>query len=232
MDRSQLVGKLIDLGVVSFKRSVKVAGVRREELALAVHPAMALAFPETRKAILEHLESELVDLRQAKVDSFAAVGFDSLPWAAWLADRQEKPLIYLTEMLGETGEQRHHVEGFFLRNHFVVCVESVLDNTLEWVSALRALRQRWCRVPLLLAIVDANPKVNQKSFAWLEVPFAPLCALDEIVDAGVQRGLLKKAEATRLLKGFYAKLKPVPKPKPEDEKKKHAQVHDLDEHGH
>ena len=224
MDRKGLAGKLIDCGVVSFKHFAKAAGVRREETALRVHPSMALAYPGTRKVFLDRLEAEVTE-RCTRLDSFAAVDYDSLPWAAWLADRQEKPLLYLHEALAETGETRHKVEGYFLRNHFVACVESVLDNTVEWVSALKALRRAYCRVPLLLTIVDANPKVNARSFEWLEVPFVSLVSLDEIAEAAVERKLLKAAEAEKLLKGFYKQLKPVPKP--EDEKAKRK----IQEHG-
>ncbi len=226
MDRTTLAGKLIDCGVVSFSRLVRSAGTRKLEPFLSLHPSMLLAYPETRAAVLARLENEITE-RQAHFDSLAGVDYDSLPWAAWLAARHEKPLLYLREALAETGETLHKLEGFFLRNHMVVCVDAVLDNTVEWVSALKTLRKAYCRVTLLITVLDANPNVNKKSFDWLEIPFHALITLDDVAEVAVERGLVKKAEAARLLKEYYAGLKPVPKPE-DAKKKKRAHVHDLD----
>ena len=100
-----------------------------------------LSYPEERR-IMMALLTELV-LRATALESFdlvAGVATAGIPWASLLAERVEKPLVYVREAAKEHGKGQQ-VEGVLREGQRAIVIEDLVTTGGSVIEAAEGLRE-------------------------------------------------------------------------------------------
>ncbi|HYD99640.1 MAG TPA: orotate phosphoribosyltransferase [Alphaproteobacteria bacterium] len=105
-----------------------------------------ISFPRARTRLME-MAVRLLE-QAAPIDGFDAVAGGEtagIPYAAWIADRMEKPMLYVRKKPKGFGRNAQ-IEGFFAEGDRVLLVEDLATDGGSKLNFIRALREAGCEV--------------------------------------------------------------------------------------
>ncbi|MBU0981372.1 orotate phosphoribosyltransferase [Patescibacteria group bacterium] len=158
----------------------------------------------------------VVKVRESIVDGFvemikvdglpeviAGTATAGIPWAAWVADRLQLPLVYIRGEAKEHGTKKR-VEGMMPQGVKVVLIEDHISTGKSSVSALLALREEE------RAIVDRVYAINTyelmkaaQAFDEIDVKFDTITNYSTILKVAHERGVIDESQVD-LLTDFRA----------------------------
>ncbi len=149
---------------------------------------LLISFPSTRD-ILIGLARHLCQERQIECDCVAGGETAGIPFAAWLAEKLNKPLIYVRKKRkGYGGGQL--LEG--IAQGKVLLVEDLMTDGGSKVGFIEGIREAGCTISDCLVIVDRQQKGAQK-LAEMGVTVHSLVGLSTCLEMGQALGLLSEA---------------------------------------
>ena len=111
-----------------------------------------ISFPAARRLVVDCLVETLkTDIQVANFDIVAGVATGGIPWAAWVADRLELPLVYVRPLAKDRGMKKQ-VEGLMEPGQRAVIVEDLITTGLSSVNAAEAVRSEGGQVDYCLSI--------------------------------------------------------------------------------
>ncbi len=148
---------------------------------------LLISFPSTRD-ILIGLARHLCQERPIECDCVAGGETAGIPFAAWLAEKLNKPLIYVRKKRKDYGGGQL-LEG--VAQGKVLLVEDLMTDGGSKVGFIEAIRDAGCTVSDCLVIVDREQKGAQK-LAEMGVTVHSLVGLSTCLEMGQAMGLLSK----------------------------------------
>ena len=142
-----------------------------------------ISFPEARARISGAL-ADGVSRRFGTVEVIAGTATAGIPWAAWVAERLELPMVYVRGEAKGHGQAKR-VEGRPLAGERVVVIEDLLSYGGSAISAIGALHAEGGKVIGLQAIVTWGFPEAGQGLAEAGVPWQTLvdyAALLETLD--------------------------------------------------
>lgn len=159
------------------------------------------------RALISHVEiRDLVTeafVEQAggmDVEVIAGTATAGIPWAAFLADRLKKPMIYVRSEAKEHGTKKR-VEGALKPGQKVLLIEDHISTGKSSVSALNALREEGAQVDTILAINSYELKEADEAFAAAGATVKTLSNYSVILQVVMEEGLITE-EQHQLLQEF------------------------------
>ncbi|MEK7146328.1 MAG: orotate phosphoribosyltransferase [Patescibacteria group bacterium] len=159
------------------------------------------------RALISHVEiRDLVTeafVEQVKgmdVEVIAGTATAGIPWAAFLADRLKKPMIYVRSEAKEHGTKKR-VEGALKSGQKVLLIEDHISTGKSSVSALNALREEGAQVDTILAINSYELKEADQVFDAAGAKVQTLCNYSVILQVTMEKGLINE-EQHQLLQEF------------------------------
>jgi orotate phosphoribosyltransferase len=141
-----------------------------------------ISLPEARNVVVNAFIEELKSLGM-EADYFSGTATAGIPWAAFVAERMEKPMLYVRSKPKEHGAGKM-VEGRGEKNKKIVVIEDALSTAGSSIVSVQALRDELeAEVRYILAIFSWDtPEAPQKARA-ANVKLKPLTMFSEIVEA-------------------------------------------------
>lgn len=156
-----------------------------------------------RTAIVKNFV-ETIRRRKIGCDAVAGVATAGIPWAALVAQRLNKPLLYVRPQAKGHG-RREQVEGGTARGRRVLVIEDLVSTGGSSLRAVQTLRKRGAQVGHLLALFAYLPEPLQKTFRRHRLHFFPLAEIEALLAAGRElKKLDRQKEATA--RRFLARL--------------------------
>ncbi len=149
---------------------------------------LLISFPSTRD-ILIGLARHLCQERQIECDCVAGGETAGIPFAAWLAEKLNKPLIYVRKKRKDYGGGQL-LEG--IAQGKVLLVEDLMTDGGSKVGFIEGIREAGCTISDCLVIVDRQQKGAQK-LAEMGVTVHSLVELSTCLEMGQALGLLSEA---------------------------------------
>jgi orotate phosphoribosyltransferase len=116
-----------------------------------------ISFPAARRLVVDCLVETLkADIQLDHFDIVAGVATGGIPWAAWVADRLELPLVYVRPLPKDRGMKKQ-VEGILEPGQRAVIIEDLITTGLSSVNAAEAVRSEEGQVEYCLSIFAFQP---------------------------------------------------------------------------
>lgn len=148
---------------------------------------IALSYPAVRTFLKNCLAEQAGAFEPFEV--VAGVATAGIPHGALLADKLDKPFIYVRSSAKDHG-RRNLIEGELRENQRVLLVEDLISTGGSCLTAAEALRDAAAEVTGVLAIFQYGFAKAQSAFASHNIPFQTLTHYDILVQEAVASGYI------------------------------------------
>jgi orotate phosphoribosyltransferase len=156
---------------------------------------LVLSHPAARKKVVEGLVAKISDFES--FDIVAGVATAGIPWGALLADRLEKPFIYIREKPKSHGRQ-NQIEGHLPEDARVLVIEDLISTGGSSIKAVEAAREAGAFVVGVLAIFTYGFDKASAVFSAADCPFSTLSNYDTLITKAVDNRYISPEDETTL----------------------------------
>ena len=156
---------------------------------------ITLSFPTVRNLII----NGFVEKSKAfePFDIVAGVATAGIPHGALLADRLEKPFIYVREKAKSHGRQ-NQIEGLITEGAKVLVIEDLISTGGSSLKAVETLREAGCVVVGILAIFTYGFEKASTVFKEANCPFDTLSDYDTLIAQAIDNQYVMPEELATL----------------------------------
>ncbi len=143
-----------------------------------------------------------IESHQLKFDLFGGIATAGIPYAAFLADRLNKPMIYIRPKPKDHGK-KNQIEGHYLENQSVVLVEDLINQGSSLADAMNGITQAKLVSHHCLSVVNYQMAEAQKRQRELGLSIISLTDFEHLLKAGMELNFLDEA-AKKILIQWHA----------------------------
>ena len=156
---------------------------------------ITLSYPAVRANIINGFVEKSKDFEP--FDIVAGVATAGIPHGALLADRLEKPFIYVREKAKSHGRQ-NQIEGLITEGSRVLVIEDLISTGGSSLKAVEALREAGCVVVGILAIFTYGFDKATTVFREAHCPFDTLSDYDTLIAQAIENQYVMPEELATL----------------------------------
>lgn len=143
---------------------------------------LVLSFPAVRTFVIQAFVDKAAQFEP--FDIVAGVATAGIPHGALLADRLEKPFIYVREKTKSHGRQ-NQIEGNIFDGARVLLIEDLISTGGSSLKAVETLREAGCTVVGVLAIFSYGFQKAEDVFQAADCPFETLSNYNTLVEKAI-----------------------------------------------
>src|SRR3989338_922465 len=157
---------------------------------------LLLSMTKERAKIVEHY---LKKIKQEKIqfDVVAGIATASIPWAAIVAEKLKKPMIYIRKEAKDHGRE-NLIEGGLEKGQKVLVIEDLVSTGGTSISSVEAARKEGAVVEKCLAIFSYEMELARKGFEEAKCELMTLSNFTTLVKIAAQKGYIKHEEIEML----------------------------------
>jgi orotate phosphoribosyltransferase len=156
---------------------------------------LVLSHPAARKQVVAGFEAAVSAFEP--FDVVAGVATAGIPWGALLADRLDKPFIYIREKPKSHGRQ-NQIEGQLTEGSKILVIEDLISTGGSSIKAVEAAREAGGVVIGVLAIFTYGFEKATQIFSEANCPFATLSNYDTLISQAVEKNYVSTADIATL----------------------------------
>lgn len=153
---------------------------------------LIISFPEERTAIVDGLV-EIIKEQDLKPDVIAGTATAAIPFASWVAERMNLPMIYVRSGQKGYGKERQ-IEGVLPEGARVIFTEDLITTGGGVLSAVSDVRQGGGEVVGVAAVFEYGLPASEEAFGKESVARWCLSDFAAILDVMSDRGDLTDEE--------------------------------------
>ena len=157
-----------------------------------------LAFPNERRMIRDGL-AELVKEMGIQFDQIAGLATAGIPHGAFLADRLQKPMVYIRSKAKGHG-RGNQIEGAYHPRQKLLLIEDLVNQGSSLDTAMKGVQNADLTASACLCIVSYQMEKASQVFKKWDLPWASLTDFDHICLAAEQTGAISKEDIELLKK--------------------------------
>jgi len=157
---------------------------------------LLLSFPEDRAKIVRSFVSKI---KKVKCDIIAGTATAGIPWAALIAGKLKKPLIYVRGKAKEHGKG-NQIEGLLKKGSNVVVIEDLISTGGSSLACVDALRKAGGKVSNLYAIFTYKFKSSEEAVKKSKVELTVLTNINELSRLAINTQYISKDDYKQLMK--------------------------------
>lgn len=152
---------------------------------------IALSYPEVRS----HIISSLIDISEkySQTDVIAGVATAGISWGAVLADKLNKPFVYIRAQAKDHGK-KNLIEGRLEEGSKVLIVEDLISTGGSSINCVNAVREQNCEVIAVISLFNYNLKQALANFQNANCNFESICDFDILIDQARKINYLNDSE--------------------------------------
>lgn len=163
---------------------------------------MLISFPAERRRIVAWLAERLeATLGRTGVDVIAGTATAGIPYAAWLAERLDLPMVYVRAAAKEHG-RRQRVEGRLNPGQRVVVVEDLVTTGGSSLSTVEGVEEAGGKVVGCLAIFSYELPRSAEAFEARGIPLLPLTGLSTLLEVAAESGRVSPERLDEVREGI------------------------------
>lgn len=139
-----------------------------------------ISYPEYRAQITK-IFCEKIREHYPKIELIAGTATAGIPWAAWIANDLNLPMVYIRSKPKGHG-LKSAIEGKALKGQKTLIIEDLISTGKSSIEALEHARQDGLEVLSILSIFNYGFKQSIENFKNADISFLSLCSLDELLD--------------------------------------------------
>jgi len=126
-------------------------------------------------------------------DVIAGIATASIPWAALVAERLKKPMIYIRKEAKDHGRE-NLIEGGLEPGQKVLVIEDLISTGATSLASVQAARKEGAIVEKCLAIFTYEMEASKKGFEEAKCQLLTLSNFSSLANVAAKKGYIKKEE--------------------------------------
>lgn len=145
---------------------------------------LILSYTAERNKVIEEFLQMMKDKR-LDCDVVAGVATAGIPWAAFLADRLKKPMLYVRASAKDHGKE-NQIEGELEEGKKVIVIDDLINTGGSSVAACQAISDSGGKVIACLAIFSYSHDEALKLFTDAKVPLYSLSDFNILIKVAIE----------------------------------------------
>ncbi|TFB23269.1 orotate phosphoribosyltransferase [Filobacillus milosensis] len=158
---------------------------------------LIISYPNVREDVIKQFVS-LIEESYSDVDVIAGCATAGIPHAAWVADRLQKPMIYVRDKAKSHG-LNNQIEGRLLEGQKVVVIEDLISTGGSSIKAANAVREAGGDVLGILSIFSYNLKASKDNMDKHKYNSTSLLTFDSLIEELKQKNHFNHNQVETLL---------------------------------
>ena len=158
---------------------------------------LLMSYPKERELIINSF-IKLIKKNKLKFDGFAGTATAGIPWAAWLAYKLRKPMVYVRSEAKDHGKE-NMVEGKIEKSKRYIVVEDLVSTGSSSLNTINALRAREAVVESCIAIFTYELEKSKKNFEDADVKLLTLTNFTSFVKTALKKKYISKEQLGHIL---------------------------------
>ncbi|OQX62017.1 MAG: orotate phosphoribosyltransferase [Desulfococcus sp. 4484_241] len=154
---------------------------------------LLISYPGARSLVVDRF-AEIVKGMTPAPGVIAGTATSGIPFAAWLADRLNLPMVYVRASEKAHGRGRS-IEGVLSEGEVVVVIEDLISTGGSSAAVVRRLKEAGAVVTGLLSIFSYELEKAAETFSGLSLTPKPLATISSLLELAVDRGHLSREDA-------------------------------------
>ncbi|MBI2664534.1 orotate phosphoribosyltransferase [Candidatus Woesearchaeota archaeon] len=157
---------------------------------------LLLSKVEQREKIVSYYIKKIQE-NSIEFDVAAGIATASIPWAALIAEKLAKPMIYIRKAAKEHGKQ-NLIEGGLEKGQKVLVIEDLVSTGGTSLSSVEAARKEGAAVEVCLAIFTYEMEAAKKGFEHAKCELVTLSNFSALTEVAAKKGYVKEEEIQML----------------------------------
>lgn len=153
---------------------------------------MLISHPTQRKMIVSHFVN-LIRQKFPKANCIAGTATAGIPWAAWIAEQMDLPMVYIRSKAKDYG-RKSAIEGDPAKDSKIVIIEDLISTGKSSLAAAEEVKKANVELLGVVSIFSYGLPVAAEKFKAAQLDFASLCTLDNLLTYAGENQLLTTAE--------------------------------------
>jgi orotate phosphoribosyltransferase len=158
---------------------------------------LLMSYPEKRKKIMDYFV-DVIKRRKLEFDVVAGIASSGIPHAAWLAERLDKPMIYIRKKEKEHGKE-NLIEGKLEKGQKVVIVEDLISTGSSSINGVEAVRNAGGIVECCLAIFTYGMGKAAEGFRNAGCEIVALSNFSALIEVAGKKNYIRPEERAKAL---------------------------------
>ncbi len=165
---------------------------------------LLMAYPKMRERITELLVTRIRETCPVEaLDVVAGVATAGIPWAAWVADKLNKPMAYVRDAPKGHGKGQQ-VEGGVAPGQVSIVIEDLTNQGGSALTAVAALREVGAAVDYCFSILAYEFPQTAEAFRAAGAELSSLCGLSTLLEVATASGQID-SEAEQAVQAWWRK---------------------------
>ena len=153
---------------------------------------LIISYPKARNRVIQGFIDK-IEQQHLTCDVIAGTATAGIPHAAWIADRLERPMIYVRSNAKQHGKH-NQIEGHIEPGQSVLVIEDLISTGGSAIAAVQALQQQQLTATHCLAIFNYQLPQSTQAFRDAQIELHTLTTLDTLLNVAVQHGTITNDE--------------------------------------
>jgi|SRR3989338_182283 len=158
---------------------------------------IVMSYPKERELIVNSL-IKLIKKNKIKVDGFAATATAGIPWAAWLAQKMKKPMVYVKAEKKDHGME-NLLEGKIEEGKTYVVVEDLISTGSSSINTINSVREKGGIVEYCIAIFTYELEKSKNNLEAANVKLLTLTNFTSFVKTALKNKYISKVQLTHIM---------------------------------
>lgn len=193
----EIVAKnLLDIHAVTLKPDEPFVWASGLHSPIYTDNRLTISYPYVRRNIAVGM-TELIKHHLPDVDVIAGVATAGIPHAAYVAERLQKPLIYVRSKAKDHGQGKQ-IEGVLKRGQKVVVIDDLLSTGGSALKAVEAVQAAGGEVIGVVAIFSYQLPALDENFKTVNLPYYTVTNYTTLIDTAKKNHLISDDQLTSL----------------------------------
>ena len=156
-----------------------------------------MSYPRQRDLIVNSF-IRLTKQNKIKFDGFAATATAGIPWAAWLAQKLKKPMVYVRSQSKDHGRE-NLIEGKIDEGKTYIVVEDLISTGSSSLNTINAVREKGGIAEYCIAIFTYELEKSKISFQNANVKLLTLTDFTSFVKTALKNKYISKEQLNHIM---------------------------------
>lgn len=158
---------------------------------------LMISYPKARSEIIEEFLA-MIKNNNINCDIIAGTATAAIPWAAFLAQKLDKPMIYVRKQSKGYGKDKL-IEGSVETGKVVLLIEDLISTGASSLVGVEAIRTAGAVCNQVLAIFTYELPVSTKAFSEKNTILYTLSNFSTLVDVAIKKKFISENEKEKVL---------------------------------
>lgn len=151
-----------------------------------------ISYPIYRKRIINQFVKE-IQQNFSDTQLIAGTATAGIPWAAWIAERLELPMIYIRSSAKQHG-LKNNIEGKIQKGINTLIIEDLISTGNSALLAAKAIQDVGLNNLGVISIFNYELDISKQHFSKSFIPYFSLCGLEEMLQYALKEKLLTQSQ--------------------------------------